>query len=378
MKVKLATQLFSRSVYNTLRFLDTVLHKPNFEDTKATCEFILIMNDIFDIFNSSKFSSQVLKCPMTQNNMKFWLATFEKTEGYIRGLTDISGTPITKTGRKTPFLGILGNIQSFKNIFQLLVVHGPFSQLRTYYCSQDHLEIFFSYVRIKFGANNNPTCSQFRNLYRRLISGISSNISINANVLLQDQCEFLAVIPTYEERLQFVYDKYDLSNDYIETIQKMSTSEYQKNCLEYIGGFVAKKVANQVTCAQCETNLLKQEKKINSLVSTKDNGGLLHVSSQVYNILKVCENVLKEELKEGWTTKKYISDLIRVKTQNIVLDRYPEVINFFHEHSVEVVSKIATTFISIRLKHFAKQENERIKQNRLRKKLSKLVHFNNQ
>ena len=92
---------------------------------------------------------------------------------------------------------------------------------------------------------------------------------------------------------------------------------------------------------------MKQEKKINSLVSTKDNGGLLHVSLEVYNILKVCENVLKEELKEGWTTKKYISDLIRVKTQNIVLDRYPEVINFFHEHSVEVVNKIATTFKSI-------------------------------
>ena len=62
----------------------------------------------------------------------------------------------------------------------------------------------------------------------------------------------------------------------------------------------------------------------------------------------------------------------------IVLDRYPEVINFFHEHSVEVVSKIATTFISIRLKHFAKQENERIKRSRLRKKLSKLVLLNNQ
>ena len=104
----------------------------------------------------------------------------------------------------------------------------------------------------------------------------------------------------------------------------------------------------------------------------------MHVSLEVYNILKVCENVLKEELKEGWTTKKFISDLIRVKTQNIVLDRYPEVINFFHEHSVEVVSKIAATFISIRLKHFAKEENERIKRNRLRKKLSKLVHFNNQ
>ena len=29
----------------------------------------------------------------------------------------------------------------------------------------------------------------------------------------------------------------------------------------------------------------------------------MHVSSQVYSILKVCENVLKEELKEGWTTK---------------------------------------------------------------------------
>ena len=53
-------------------------------------------------------------------------------------------------------------------------------------------------------------------------------------------------------------------------------------------------------------------------------------------------------------------------------------IDQMYVHSVEVVSKIATTFISIRLKHFAKQENERIKRNRLRKKLSKLVHFNNQ
>ena len=41
-------------------------------------------------------------------------------------------------------------------------------------------------------------------------------------------------------------------------------------------------------------------------------------------------------------------------------------------------TKIATTFISIRLKHFSKQENKRIKRNRLQKKLSKLVHFNDQ
>ena len=94
----------------------------------------------------------------------------------------------------------------------------------------------------------------------------------------------------------------------------------------------------------------------------------------VNKVLKTCESVITEELQGEWKSKKYIGDLIRVKPQNVVFDMHPEVTNIFHEH----ISKLSACYTSIHLKHFSKLENEKIKKNRLRKKLSKFVHFSNQ
>lgn len=52
MKVKLAVQVFSSSVSKALNFLRTIVKLPEFSDSLATERFCLIMNNIFDIFNS--------------------------------------------------------------------------------------------------------------------------------------------------------------------------------------------------------------------------------------------------------------------------------------------------------------------------------------
>lgn len=57
MKVYLATQVFSRSVADALRFLRTS-GVPEFQGSEATEEFIRLMNDIFDIFNSRSTRAQ--------------------------------------------------------------------------------------------------------------------------------------------------------------------------------------------------------------------------------------------------------------------------------------------------------------------------------
>lgn len=52
MKVKLATQLLSRSVADSLEFCMTILKLKDFENCRATINFINIFNDAFDILNS--------------------------------------------------------------------------------------------------------------------------------------------------------------------------------------------------------------------------------------------------------------------------------------------------------------------------------------
>lgn len=52
MKVKLATQLLSRSISRALDLCDQLIISSKIRDTASTAEFISIFNDLFDIFNS--------------------------------------------------------------------------------------------------------------------------------------------------------------------------------------------------------------------------------------------------------------------------------------------------------------------------------------
>lgn len=56
MKVRFATQLFSKSVAQALEVCKKHLHLPQFQDCSATIEFISKFNDLFDIFNSKNMS----------------------------------------------------------------------------------------------------------------------------------------------------------------------------------------------------------------------------------------------------------------------------------------------------------------------------------
>ena len=110
----------------------------------------------------------------------------------------------------------------------------------------------------------------------------------------------------------------------------------------------------------------------------KDNGGLFHINKDILKVMKVCEITISEELKSDWKNKNFISDIICVKAKRRSLEMFPGFAVLFHEHSHEVLTKLFFCYTSIRLKHFAKLENEKLKRNRLRKKLSKLIHFSNQ
>ena len=75
-------------------------------------------------------------------------------------------------------------------------------------------------------------------------------------------------------------------------------SEYKDAILEYIGGYVVRKIMNDIECEICAASLVNgDENKMAvsylSLVSVKNRGGLVFPSSDVVKIMKVCEIAFK-------------------------------------------------------------------------------------
>ena len=222
MKVKYAAQVLSRSVALSLKFCREELNLPQFQGSEATEEFLIMINNIFDIMNSrSKFSSSFsnMKNAMSEDNQEDWGPVLERTKTYILGLTTVRGDSMTtKDSRKTGFMGIVCNIEAVMNIFNNNVDNGLLLYLCTYKLSQDPLEHFFGLIRARFGANNNPTPYQFKKIFRRILLGVLDKIVENGNVELQDATEMVAIIPLATDKLAYIYENYDFDDDEMNVI----------------------------------------------------------------------------------------------------------------------------------------------------------------
>jgi len=98
--------------------------------------------------------------------------------------------------------------------------------LLTYKLSQDHLEHFFGLIRARFGANNNPTPLQFKNTYRRLLLGITNNIV--HNVLIQDNSEIVALVPSVQDKINYICDIYNFDDVTVDDIVLKITETSEK------------------------------------------------------------------------------------------------------------------------------------------------------
>ena len=201
------------------------------------------MNDIFDLLNSKSKYGPSMSDALRSDNFNTWKPFLDLTEEYLLGLKTIEGKSLVKEDRRKPgFLGIIVNIHSVQNIFGEHVVNGSLDYLATYKLSQDYLEHFFGLVRARFGSNVNPTPYQFKKIYRQILLGVTGSIVSNASVLLQDNTEFVGLIPTTQGKMDYLNDYYDLQDIDLEVMQNQTQSEYAKNVVDYISGYVVKKI----------------------------------------------------------------------------------------------------------------------------------------
>lgn len=140
MKVRLATQLFSKSVADALMFCkDNV---DDFKDCTATAKFVNIINDIFDILNSRSTLAPGYKKALCAANIHKVLEMFEISKDYIMNLKLSNGNFVVLY-RKTDFIGFIIGLQRALNMFEDLSGKEKFRFMCLYKINQDFLETFF-------------------------------------------------------------------------------------------------------------------------------------------------------------------------------------------------------------------------------------------
>lgn len=124
MKVRLAAELLSRKVSNSMEYL-MKSGDDLFVGCAGTINFTRLMNDLFDIFNTShgdtpeKNNGNIYKIPVTVDTAPQIFNFLDLAERYIDSLF-LGKIAILESARKTGFLGFKINIKE-RNFVQMII-----------------------------------------------------------------------------------------------------------------------------------------------------------------------------------------------------------------------------------------------------------------
>ena len=79
------------------------------------------------------------------------------------------------------------------------------------------------------------------------------------------------------------------------------------------------------------------------------------------NLVTIAEKIVEPTLQSrDWLCKKYYFDNMAMKVLRTYVSISFKDLRTLHEHAFQLIKSVISTYIVIRLKHFAKQENDRI------------------
>ncbi|KAJ8380408.1 hypothetical protein SKAU_G00011860 [Synaphobranchus kaupii] len=394
MKVHLAAQLFSSSVADALEYCEQELKYPQFRGCAATVQFLRTIDGAFDVLNSRNPLGKGLKAPIKPSTKDRAEAILQRAETCLRGLKVNNGKQLVhmhSTAKKTSIYGFIANGRSALNIYNDLVErpNAPCRYLLTYKLSQDHLELFFAAVRARGGYNNNPNARQFRAAYKRLL--VRHQVKTGTgNCLLRDNTDILDSTPAavnIARRMDVELVEMLLPGD--DTIPDLPDvdhlSEYKDAAINYIAGFVVKKLREKVTCMPCSQALTSME-GTHSFLALKDRGGLQKPSKDMVAVCQATERCFQRLLRRNGGKPPQGSGVTLAVVTQVLADcaeknLFPGLHNHMFDTCVEanhvhILVKMASSwFCKVRLNHLARRATEKFKCKMVRRRLTKLIHF---
>ena len=410
MKVKLATQALSSSVAHAIEYCTQVLKLPQFEGSEATVAFIRVIDRLFDILNSKNPLAKGFKAPMKMENHDEWSPFLKHAHEYIFSLKNSSGQFMHRTKQKTGFVGFLCAIESVKGIFEEYVMKpgSPLDYLLNYKFSQDHLELLFSSVRAGGGSNDNPTAKQFTAIYKRLFMRSSIGGSSRGNCTKMDDTNILHImddvckVGEVDMTLSDVslIRRYDLdSRKPMESTEDLSEaptmpsdvlSEFKQAIVPYIAGSAGRMTAKSSWCKVCTDALGSKHHICETLfIKQKDRGGLFKPS---VSVIKICEETERKVQRMLNTTGGRLPQgkgVIGALETAVLWDlQETDIFSGLNDHMLDtsitdnhvyqLIKTVTRNYCKIRFYHLGKEFSRKLSGQKVRHKLTKLIHQKHQ
>jgi hypothetical protein len=260
----------------------------------------------FDLLNSKSKYGLGFKTPLSKENTAEWQDVFLNSTQYISTLTDVTGKPMILTLKRTGFLGFIVGMKAFAGMFETFVETGKLEYILTFKNSQDHLEQTFSAHRGGLGRNTNPTPTQFKASFKKLMVGASFKVYMRSNALQQDGTALLDIFTSNKQYKKYVDTTFDLEDEFETFEAEGVATEYQKCIVEYIAGYSTLKVTEKEQC-ECHVDLKSAKSKELKLINFKDlfpndpNHGLVYPSKTSIKVCEIAEKLLREaSVKTGF------------------------------------------------------------------------------
>ncbi|ESO00445.1 hypothetical protein HELRODRAFT_175877 [Helobdella robusta] len=194
----------------------------------------------------------------------------------------------------TCVLGMVVNIETIINLATSLLQTQKY--VLAYKFSQDHLELFFNFIRSVGRSNDNPNVQQLHSIFKKVYYRCGIVPGKTGNVQEQMIVESEFKVP--EDQFKDIFEETYLDSQ-IMTSNTMSTvienpsntmSTIIDSAVAYIAGWVVRKVAKTIDCNKCRFALIDIKGQATmlhqQLLILKDNGGLVFPSCGVVQVRK--------------------------------------------------------------------------------------------
>lgn len=252
-----------------------------------------------------------------------------------------------------------------------------------YKLSQDHIELFFGTIRSHGGHNDNPTARQFRSAYRKLLINAKIKDGSLGNCIPLDEIDILncsSATNTIKDPVDIINESNAIlykdiisqpqthhikDHDYIiVSDQNITMSNYIKEVVIYISGFICHILSSKIKCDIC-CNALFGDKKdfMTSLINVRDKGGLSYPSDDVILIALQTEKFMKSYSSD---TKPLNKMLIVTKTLSYFCNNhvFDSIYNHnsdngpFSNHIILLMKSIINSYFDIKTYYSCRKLNE--------------------
>ena len=112
---------------------------------------------------------------------------------------------------------------------------------------------------------------------------------------MQDDSEIVGLTPCLQSKISVIEEDYEI-NDELYYEHLLSTSMFKEKIVEYIGGFVVKRVLLKTDCDTCISSIKSTTQPLDSLITMRDYGNyLFYPSTFVVILLNAAEKEISSE-----------------------------------------------------------------------------------